>query len=116
MGCRVTQDLMSWVILSRPGHAGTGLAGNVPPAVWGYFQPELSKLADEGPSGRRNLLNALKRARANENQVVAFVLALSIHLYPCQGAVVEADRQSQRTMVPAPPQTGHLSSPLQRSR
>jgi hypothetical protein len=40
-----------------------------PDCFLGYFQPELSQLADERPSGRPSLLNALKRTRANRDRV-----------------------------------------------
>ncbi len=46
----------------------------------GEFGPELSKLADERPIRRRNLLNALKRTRANETGLVR--CAGSVHPPP----------------------------------
>ena len=47
--------------------------------------PELSKLAYEWPSERRNLLNGLKRTRANRNRVGCCCLVLSLRLHHCQG-------------------------------
>src|SRR5580692_6396607 len=40
--------------------------------VLGHSQPELTKLGDEQAAGRSNLLNALKRTRANKTGLVAF--------------------------------------------
>src|SRR5580704_14736782 len=41
-------------------------------SVLGYSQPELTKLGDEQAAGWSNLLNALKRTRANKIGLVAF--------------------------------------------
>jgi hypothetical protein len=55
---------------------------------------ELSKLADERAAGRRNLLNELKRTRANKTGLVAVVLALSIHLHHWSSAVLSHSSQN----------------------
>jgi hypothetical protein len=49
------------------------------------LNPELSKLAEQRPSGRRKLLNVLKRMRASEIGLVAVVAVLFIRLHPSQG-------------------------------
>ena len=63
--------------------------------------PGLSKLADERPFGRRNLVNALKRTRANETGLVAVVPVLSIPLHPCQGGSPPSNLSSrpERTRI-----------------
>jgi hypothetical protein len=50
--------------------------------------------ADERGTGQRNLLNALKRTRANKTGLVAVVLPLSIHLH-WSSAVVSHSSQNQ---------------------
>jgi hypothetical protein len=72
---------MSWVTFSRP--CGTARWHICKPrtSVLGYSQPELPKLADERAAGLRNLLNALKRTRANKTGLVAVVLTLTIYLH-----------------------------------
>ena len=72
----MTQDYvldMSWVILGVPVRQSQGrLCGTERPhrtAFWVIFSRGCPQLADERPFGRRSLLNALKRRRANRNRV-----------------------------------------------
>jgi hypothetical protein len=64
--------------------------------VLGYFQLKLSKLTRKWPSGRGNLLNALKRTWASE---IGLVLWLCFRPSTSTLALVEMDGQSCRELL-----------------
>jgi len=64
--------------------------------VLGYSQPELSKLAGEWPSGRRNLLNAWKRTWTSE---IGLVLWQCFRPSTSTHATVEMDGRSCRKLL-----------------
>ena len=66
------------------------------PYVLGYSQPELSKLAGEWPSGRRNLLNAWKRTWTSE---IGLVLWQCFRPSTSTHATVEMDGRSCRKLL-----------------